>query len=117
QPRFAKSLFVGLGNGPALSGDQSGCDPAGRTGKYGCDAPRHFRAQPLHEFLPAAAVGRGAFVLAAGKTTCAAVGISDPADLGEVELALEIAPARQDLQRHRMDHGSEADPVARVELV
>ena len=117
QTGVAKRLLVRLGNGTALSGDQGGCDPAGRTGKHRRDAPRHFRAKPLHEFLPAAAVGRGAFVLAAGETTCAAEGIADTADLGEVELALEIAPARQDLQRHRMDHGFEADPVARVELV
>src|SRR6266496_1920036 len=116
QTRVAKSLFVHLRNGAALASDQGGCNPAGRTGKYRHDAPRHFRAKPLQEFLPATAVGRRAFSLAADDTTCAAEGIADTADLGEVELALEIAPARQDLQRHRMEHGLEADAVARVEL-
>jgi hypothetical protein len=46
-----------------------------------------------------------------------AKGVADPADPGEVELALEIAPARQDLWRHRIEHRLEPDMVAGVELV
>jgi hypothetical protein len=39
------------------------------------------------------------------------------ADSGEIELALKVAPARQDLGRHWVKHRLEADAVAGVELV
>src|SRR5438105_15398187 len=47
----------------------------------------------------------------------AAKGVPDPADAGEIKLALEIAPARQKLRGHRIEHRLEADAVAGVELV
>src|SRR5438105_15250690 len=47
----------------------------------------------------------------------AAKGVPDPADAGEIKLALEVAPARQNLRGHRIEHRLEADAVAGVELV
>ncbi len=46
-----------------------------------------------------------------------AIGVADPADLGEIGLALQIVTTRQDLPRHRIKHRLHADRVARRERV
>src|SRR5216683_6210525 len=52
-----------------------------------------------------------------GGTMRRAKGVADPADPGEIKLALKIAAAGQDLRRHGIEHCFEADAIAGIELV
>src|SRR5215472_18620793 len=66
----------------------------------------------MAQILAPAALGLGS-----GDPMGGAKAVADAADPGEIELALEIAPARQDLGRHRIEHRLEAYPIAGIELV
>jgi hypothetical protein len=77
---------------PALPGDQRRGDTAGRAREHGIDPPRHLGPQ-MPQILAPAAPGFG-HTFWAGDPASAAKRVADPADPGEVEFALEIAPAR-----------------------
>jgi hypothetical protein len=111
QTGITEGLFDLFGNRAALAGNQRRSHAAGRAGKDGGDPPRHFVTK-----LPPA-LARPAVALRAGDPMRAAKGVPDPADAGEIKLALKVAPARQNLRGHRIEHRLEADAVARVELV
>ena len=106
QAGFAKGLLDLLGHRAALAGDQCRGDAAGRAGQHRGDAPRHLGAQAQQPLAPAAA-GIGAFraVDPAGR----AEAVADPADPGEIELALQVAAARHDLRRHRVEERLQRD--------
>ena len=98
ETRIAEGLLDLLANRTAFSGNQRRCDAAGRAREDGCDPARHFSAELPQTLAPAAAaLGR------AGPTR-GAKGIANRANPGEIELALEIAAARQDLSRHGVEH-------------
>ena len=105
-----------LGDRAPLAGDQRRGDPAGRAWEYRVDPPCHLGAQVPQTLGPAAS-GLGDAFFGAGDPAGPAKGVADPANPGEVELALEITPTRQNLRRHRIKHRFEPDPVARVQLV
>jgi hypothetical protein len=109
--RIAKCLLDVFGDGAALAGDQCRGDAAGRTRQHGTDPRRHLGAQPPQRLAPAVLVRRPR------QAVRGAVAVADAADPGEVEVALEVAPARQYRRRHRIEPAFEADPVAGFEPV
>jgi hypothetical protein len=115
QTGIAERLLDLFRDGAALAGDQRRGDPAGRARKHGVDPPRHLGAQMPQMLGPAVAAFGCA--LRAGDPPSPAITVADPADPGEIELALEVAPTRQYLGRHRIKHRLEPDMVARVVLV
>ncbi len=113
QAGLAECLLDLLGHRAALAGDHRGGDAAGRAGQRRVDPRRHLGAQPQQPFAPAATSG----LLGGGDAARRAKAVADPADAGEIEFALHVAPARQQLRRHRVDKSLEADPVARLQRI
>jgi len=111
QPGFTKGLLDVLSDRAALTGDQGGRHPACRAGEDRSDATRHVSAQ-LPQFLAPSDVARRV-----GNPMSSTERVADATDPGEIKLALKIAPAGQDLGRHRVEHRLEADPIAGVQLV
>src|ERR1700740_132704 len=111
QTGIAEGLLDFLRDRAAFAGDQRRSDAPGRAWEDGRDPPGHLGAQMPQILAPSA------FGFHAGDPMSGAKSVADPANSGEIELALEVAPAGQNLGRHRVQHRLEPDTVARVELV